>query len=117
MLRFRVKLHGRSEPEVPHGAPMTVIRTMLLVLTCLGAACAGDAAAPVAKPIPYPLDTCIISGDKLNSMGEGVSVVRDGREIKFCCAGCIKDFDKSPAKYVAKLVEAEKAKPATPTKP
>jgi hypothetical protein len=95
---------------------MPLIRTILIALASLGSTFAADA-IPAAKPIPYPLDTCIISGDKLNSMGDGVTVIRDGREIKFCCTGCVKDFDKNPAKYVAKLVEAEKAKAAAPAKP
>ena len=37
----------------------------------------------------------------------------EGREIKFCCKGCVKDFKKEPAKYIKKIEEAEaKAKKA-----
>jgi len=32
-----------------------------------------------------------------------------GRTIAFCCEECIKDFDKDPKKYVAKLEKQEKA--------
>ena len=32
-----------------------------------------------------------------------------GREIKFCCKGCLKDFNKEPAKYI-KLIEEGEAK-------
>src|SRR5512142_1342962 len=60
---------------------------------------------------PYPLKTCIISGDKLGEMGQPFVYVHEGREIKFCCKGCLKDFKKDPAKYVKKIdEEAAKAK-------
>ena len=66
------------------------------------------------KPKPYPLKTCIISGDKLGEMGDPFVYVHEGREIKFCCKGCLKDFKKDPAKYVKKIDEAAaKAKKKT----
>jgi YHS domain-containing protein len=62
---------------------------------------------------PYPLKTCIISGDKLGDMGDPFVYAYKGREIKFCCKGCLKDFNKEPEKYVKKIEEAEaKAKKA-----
>src|SRR6516162_2266498 len=59
------------------------------------------------KPRPYILKTCIISGDKLGEMGKPFVYVYQGREIKFCCKSCLKDFNKSPAKYVKMIDEAE----------
>jgi YHS domain-containing protein len=60
------------------------------------------------KLIPYPLKTCVVSGEKLGGdMGGPVLYSYKGREIKFCCKDCRKDFDKDPAKYVKKLEEAE----------
>ena len=32
-----------------------------------------------------------------------------GRKIAFCCEDCVKDFEKDPKKYIAKLEKAEKA--------
>ncbi len=62
---------------------------------------------------PYTLKTCIISGDKLGEMGEPFVYAYKGREIKFCCKGCLKDFNKDPQKYIKKIEEAEaKAKKA-----
>ena len=52
---------------------------------------------------PYPLKTCMISGDKLGDMGEAYVYEYEGREIKFCCEGCVKDFKKDPAKYITQL--------------
>jgi hypothetical protein len=70
---------------------------------------------PAQKPKPYPLKTCIISGDKLGEMGEPFVMVQDGREIKFCCKSCSKDFKKDPAKYLKKIDE-EAAKEKKKTK-
>jgi len=72
---------------------------------------AADQQTPKLKP--YTLKTCIISGDKLGEMGEPFVYAYKGREIKFCCKGCLKDFNKDPQKYIKKIEEAEaKAKKA-----
>ncbi len=59
-----------------------------------------------AKLKPYPLKTCIISGDKLGEMGDPFVYEYQGREIKFCCKNCLKDFKKDPAKYLKMIDEA-----------
>ncbi|MCX6894809.1 MAG: TRASH domain-containing protein, partial [Verrucomicrobia bacterium] len=69
---------------------------------------AGDAKkAEAAKP--YPLQTCLVSGEKLGEMGKPFIYTHEGREVRFCCKNCLKDFKKDPAKYLKKLDEAEKA--------
>jgi YHS domain-containing protein len=62
------------------------------------------------KPRPYPLDTCVVSGEKLGEMGKPYVFTYEGREIKMCCKSCRKKFDKDPAKYVKKIEEAEAKK-------
>lgn len=52
---------------------------------------------------PYPLDVCIVSGEKLGSMGAPIVLVHQGQEVKFCCKNCKPDFEKEPAKFLAKL--------------
>ena len=52
---------------------------------------------------PYPLTVCVVSGEKLDSMGDPVVFVHAGQEIKLCCKDCRADFDKEPAKFLAKL--------------
>ena len=64
---------------------------------------------PEAKPKPYPLDTCLISGNKLGAHGEPYVFVRDGQEVKLCCEPCLEDFNQDPAKYLAEI--AAKSKP------
>jgi YHS domain-containing protein len=56
----------------------------------------------------YPLDTCVVSGEKLDSMGKPYVLKYKGREVQLCCDGCEKDFKKDPAKYLKKLDDAEK---------
>ena len=56
---------------------------------------------PAAKP--YPLTTCVISGENLDSMGKPFVYDHEGREVRFCCKNCVKDFKKDPAKYLKQL--------------
>ena len=65
--------------------------------------------SPSAKPIPYPLSTCPVSGDKLGEMGAPYVFVYQGQEIKFCCPDCKKDFLKDPQKYLNQI-KADAAK-------
>jgi len=57
---------------------------------------------------PYPLDKCIVSDEKLDSMGKPFVFTHEGQEIKLCCKSCQKDFKKDPAKYLKKLESAGK---------
>jgi YHS domain-containing protein len=71
----------------------------------------GQTNAPVgnadAKVKPYPLKTCIVSGEKLGEMGKSPTLIYKGQEMKFCCKDCVKDFKKDPEKYIKKLAEVE----------
>jgi hypothetical protein len=70
---------------------------------------AGDAAAPDAAATwsdPYPLDICPVSGQKLGSMGDPIVKKYDGREVRFCCGGCIDTFEADLAASWKKVDEA-----------
>jgi len=56
----------------------------------------------------YPLDTCLVSGEKLGGMGEPVNYIYAGRLVRFCCSGCIDTFVKNPYLYLNKLDAAPK---------
>ena len=73
---------------------MTLLTTLLF---------AGNALAGPIKP--YPKDICIVSDNKLGSMGTPVTMVYDNQELKFCCKPCVRKFDKDPQKYLPKLAE------------
>lgn len=66
---------------------------------------------------PYPLLTCPVSGKKLGSMGEPVIHSYKGREVRFCCRGCIPRFVQNAAEYLAKLDAAivKLQRPSYPT--
>jgi YHS domain-containing protein len=61
-----------------------------------------------AEVKPYPLDYCIVSGDKLGEMGKPIVTVYKGQEMKFCCASCPKKFKNDPEKYLKMMDEAVK---------
>lgn len=66
---------------------------------------------------PYPLNTCVVSAEKFGGdMGDPYVFVHDGREVKLCCKECKEEFDKQPAKFVAKIDEAAKKVKAYPLK-
>jgi hypothetical protein len=52
---------------------------------------------------PYPLDVCLVSGEKLGSHGAPYVFVHEGQQIKLCCKGCLKDFRAEPGRYLQKL--------------
>ncbi len=54
----------------------------------------------------YPLDTCVISGAKLGSMGDPVIYMYKGQEIKLCCGGCLEAVKKNPEKYLKIVKDA-----------
>jgi len=61
-----------------------------------------------AKPKPYPLKTCLVTGDDLDDMDDRVSIVYEGQTFEFCCKPCLKKFNKNPGKYVKALEKATK---------
>jgi hypothetical protein len=65
-----------------------------------------DTGKPDAKAKAYPLDTCVVSGEKLGEMGDPFVFTHEGQEIKLCCKSCKKKFDKSPETYLKKLKDA-----------
>lgn len=67
-----------------------------------------DASLIEKQKVAYPLDTCVVLGNKLGSDGEAVDYLYKGRLVRFCCAGCIAAFEKDPGKYLAKLDAAAK---------
>ena len=73
--------------------------------------CCGGTAEPVAataKATPDLLKTCPVSGEKLGEMGQPLVFAYKDQEVKLCCKGCKKDFDKDPAKYMKLIRAADK---------
>ncbi|MEK7780740.1 MAG: hypothetical protein AAB370_04490 [Verrucomicrobiota bacterium] len=84
---------------------LTIIAAGLIVAPLLATADEKKAAAK-----PYPLDTCLVSDEKLGADANMKTFVftHEGQEIKLCCKSCQKDFNKTPAKYLKKLEAAGK---------
>lgn len=55
---------------------------------------------------PYSLGVCPISGEKLGSMGDALVKTYDGREIRFCCGGCVDEFEADLSASWKKVDEA-----------
>jgi YHS domain-containing protein len=80
----------------------------LLALATFTATAADKKDDKKPAPIPDKMTTCPVSGDKLGEMGKPYVFEYKGREVKLCCPDCKKDFDKEPAKYMKKIVAADK---------
>lgn len=78
-------------------------------ITTLIIAALATCAATAADVKPYPSDVCIVSGNKLGSMGTPVTIVHNGQEVKFCCKPCVAKFKKDPEKYLKKIAPKEEA--------
>lgn len=74
-----------------------------IALVILSSVVTGATAVPSSDPAAYPLDTCIVSEERLGEHGDPVVKKYDGREIRFCCAMCVGDFEESSASYLQKL--------------
>ena len=89
---------------------LKVLRILALTVPFLALPLAGVAAdtnsAAATPPKPDKLTTCPVSGEKLGEMGKPYVFVYQGQEVKLCCSGCKKDFDKDPAKYIKKIQDA-----------
>ncbi len=57
-----------------------IIMKRLFIAALILSACA----TPSGPVRPYTLTTCIVSDNKLGSMGDPITKVHDGQEIKFC---------------------------------
>ena len=61
----------------------------------------------VEKQLPkYPINSCLVTGEALGSMGDADNFIYMNRLIRFCCASCEQAFLDNPAKYMAQLDDA-----------
>lgn len=87
------------------------VLSLLVAPTASGQTTRSRPKAP--NPNPYPLETCPVSGGKLGGMGDPFVYEHEGREVRFCCKGCLPKFQKDPAKYLkaidAKIIAQQEA--------
>ncbi len=93
---------------------LTTAAAIALALFVAGCAPAGEesddseassSAGSDAEVIAYTMDTCIVSGEELGSMGDPIVKVYNGKEVKFCCEDCVGEFEAEKDKFLAKLTE------------
>jgi YHS domain-containing protein len=65
-----------------------------------------DEALVAGQSAHYPLETCVISGKKLGSMGDPVKLVLDGMLVQLCCDGCTKKATANAAAMTQKVRDA-----------
>jgi len=64
-----------------------------------------DAALITAQKKTYPLSTCVVSGKPVGD--DGVDYLYGTQLVRFCCKDCVAAFQKSPAKFLAKIDAAK----------
>jgi FtsP/CotA-like multicopper oxidase with cupredoxin domain len=92
-----------TDTSTTHTMKQTHRITILLTALALLFLVTAPLAEAADKPLPYPLKTCIVSDNDLDSMGGPVTKVHKGQEVKFCCKPCVKKFDADPEKFLGKL--------------
>lgn len=75
-------------------------RVLGVAVLALFASCAGS---PSGDVIPYTSDVCIVTDNKLGSMGDPVVKVYGNQEVKFCCRPCVREFEDDKERFLAKL--------------
>ena len=85
-----------------HGFLSVAVLSLALHLATPTLVVASEAAA-------YPLKTCVVTDEKLGSMGKAYVHKHEGQEVQFCCKSCLPKFNKDPQKYLKKVEDAAKA--------
>jgi len=90
---------------------MKTSHALLVALTLLSA-CNSKKKEEASLPpsADYPLKVCVVSGEKLGSMGKPHVIKHEGTEVQFCCKNCVKDFNADPKKFLAKIEAARAEK-------
>lgn len=73
-----------------------------------------SAPAQIGMTADYPLQVCLVSGEKLGSMGKPVLVEHAGRKAWLCCQGCVEKFQASPDTFMKQLNAATTNKSGRP---
>ncbi|MEW6304450.1 MAG: hypothetical protein AB1705_13315 [Verrucomicrobiota bacterium] len=86
------------------------MKKLLILAAATLVAFIGVTSLRAAEKKAYPLKKCVVSDEALGSMGKPYVHTHEGREVQFCCKSCLKEFNKDPKKFIAKLDAAEKGK-------
>lgn len=90
---------------------MKTLNALLTTIVAIGAITSLRAAD---ESPTYPLKTCVVSGEDLDSMGKPFVFMYEGQEVQLCCKKCKKKFDSDPAAYIKKIEDARTGESSTP---
>jgi hypothetical protein len=114
VLYYTCSMHPSVKSDNPGSCPMCGMTLMPVYASADSTNNPSSSAANGMKPTPYPLKTCVVSGDKLGEMGAPIVFVYTNnganQEIKFCCPMCKPKFLNDPDKYMKVIKEAEAKK-------
>jgi hypothetical protein len=97
--------HDHSHGEEAHAAAdaMTDAAGKMADAAATMAIVEKPTAEQLASAKAYPLDTCLVSGEKLGEMGEPVVLLVGNQQVKLCCDSCLPDVKKDTATLMTKL--------------
>ncbi len=75
----------------------------LAAMAAAGLLFGGVAQAEEHQGDPFPLKNCPVMDSGLDSMGGPVKLVHEGREIRFCCQGCIGRFEDNAEAFLEEV--------------
>ncbi len=61
-------------------------------------------------PNAYPLDKCVVCGEKLGEPGNPCVFIHEGTEVHLCRDECKKGFLEDPEKYIGMIRDARAGK-------
>ena len=93
----KILMVGKQSPNLPNRISMKLFQIIFFLLALSFV----STIAPAAYT--YPLNTCVVSGEELGTMGQPIIFHHEGAEVRLCCKGCLKKFNADPAKYLEKL--------------
>lgn len=68
-----------------------------------------DAALIRSQIEAYPSKACPVSGEALGSMGDPINRLYGTKLVRLCCKGCLKSYEKNPAKFAEQIYGTKKA--------
>lgn len=91
---------------------LIVLSTVLLFAGCASTKSAEGGTPPAAEAAAMKKPgeamvgdktTCPVSGETFTVAADSPKVEHEGKTYYFCCEDCVADFQKDPAKYLAKF--------------
>jgi hypothetical protein len=82
---------------------MHLIQFTIIAITAFTLASCQTTGSTAGGVRPYTKDVCIVSANKLGSMGDPVTLNHERQEVKFCCQPCVAKFEANPQKYLSQL--------------